>query len=392
MEGEKRNKAQYALSGKIVTGDQVIAGYLTVKNGKIKEIGHSKPTGGIIDVGDCLIVPGFIDMHIHGLLYSLIDNGPGDLIDICHNLPRYGVTGFLPTLTPRRAGEDAAFLHALATTRAEGAKILGFHLEGPFLKLAGALTKDATSDIDASRVLSLIEAAKPYKAIFSISPVVVGIETLIPLMAWNGTPVFMTHTAATVEQTQRAIRLGAKHATHFYNVFPCPGETDSGVRPCGAVEAILADERVSVDFIFDGVHVDPVAVQLALACKSKGPGRVCFITDSNIGTGLGAGQFTFADSGVIEFACKGAPARSVRDGGLAGSGLTMDQALRNAVKWLNLDVREAVKLVSTNPAKVLGVDDRKGLLLPGYDADLVILDKDLNVVQTWIGGECFFEL
>ncbi|MCF0172939.1 MAG: amidohydrolase family protein, partial [Bacteroidales bacterium] len=239
----------------------------------------------------------------------------------------------------------------------------------------------------AERVESLKNAAKPYKAIFSIAPDVENITDVIPLMAADNTPVFMTHTAANVEQTQKAIALGACHATHFYDVFPCPPVTEPGVRPCGIVEAVLADKNVSVDFILDGVHVDPIAVKMALACK---PGKVCVITDANIGAGLEPGTFKFGNMGEINFAYKGAPARSVKDGTLDGSGLTLDQGLRNAIKFLGLDIVAASKLLSHNPACVLRKGDVKGLLAAGYDADFAVLDDNLEVQQTWIGGECYY--
>ncbi len=380
------------IKGHLVLEDKVEKAYLSVQGNKIASIDKSKPQNidNFIDFEDFFVVPGFIDLHIHGLHYSLVDNGVEDLIDLCKSLPQYGVTGFLPTIAPLPKGEDAEFLSRLANAETFGAKILGFHLEGPFLKITGALNAEAISSAEESRVSMLIKAAKPYKAIFSISPDVEGIDDLIPLMARDNTPVFITHTAATVAQTQKAIELGACHATHFYDVFPCPEVTEPGVRPCGAVEAVLADERVSVDFILDGVHVDPVAVEMALRCKSGKLGKVCLITDANVGAGLSPGHFVFGNSGEIKFAYKGAPARSVKDNTLAGSGLTMDQALKNAMKWLKIDLPQAVKLVSTHPAQVLRID-HKGVLSPGYDADFVLLDNELNVVQTWISGECHYK-
>lgn len=380
-----------SLSGNIIRDNGIQKGIINIDDGKIKSIGDIKPEGELSDLGDSFIIPGFIDMHIHGIHYSLVDNGPDNLLEMCRILPQYGVTGFLPTVAPRPAGEDAAFLSELSGINTEGAQILGFHLEGPFLKLTGALPADAISESNESRVQSLIRAALPFKAVFSISPDVKGIEKLLPVMSSNNTPVFMTHTAASVKETQIAIDSGARHATHFYDVFPCPPISEPGVRPCGAVEAILADERVSVDFILDGVHVDPVAVQMALICKSKGPGCVCLITDANVGAGLEPGRFVFLNTGEIEFAYRGSPARMVKNNELAGSGLTMDQALRNAVKWLKLTLPEAVNLVSANPAKVLGLERSKGKLDKSYDADLVILDKELNVRQTWIAGKKYFE-
>jgi N-acetylglucosamine-6-phosphate deacetylase len=393
MEINKREKKRNVyFKGKIVTDNKIEEGFVRIEKGVIVDTGKMKPPGDFLDFADSYIVPGFIDLHIHGIHRCLVDNGPDDLSEICRILPMYGVTGFLPTLASRVKGEDALFLSKLTETKTYGAEILGFFLEGPFLKIIGSLTSNANADTDIRRVNSLIDAAKPYRAIFAISPDFNGIEGLIPAMTACNTPAFITHTAATVEQTKSAIELGARHATHFYDVFPCPPVKDPGVRPCGAVEAVLADERVSVDFILDGVHVDPVVLKMALACKSKGPGNVCLITDANVGAGLDPGHFVFGKSGEIEFAYKGSPARLVKDNTLAGSGLTMDQALRNALRWLDIDLPQAIKLVSSNPAEVLGLGHCKGRLAPGYDADLVILGKQFNIVQTWVGGKCRFKI
>jgi len=379
------------IKGKIVKENGIEDGFLCFDGGTIVDTVTHVTNEDYVDMSGCYIVPGFIDLHIHGIHRYLADNGVDDLVQICGILPRYGVTGFLPTIAPRPAGEDALFLQGLVSANTDGSCILGFHLEGPFLKLTGALSSDAITGATTERVESLIKAAQPYKAIFSISPDVEGIEMLIPLMAAGNTPVFITHTAANVQQTQQAIELGARHATHFYDVFPCPPVTEPGVRPCGTVESILADRRVSVDFILDGVHVDPVAVKMALVSKSQGPGSVCLITDANVGAGLEPGRFNFGASGEVYFETKGGPARLVSDNGLAGSGLTMDQALRNAVKMLGLDLHEAAKLVSANPAEVIGLSERKGKLKAGYDADFVILNNQLEVVQTWISGKCLYK-
>jgi len=371
----------------------------------------------VVDAGGAYLGPGLIDLHIHGCRQWLIDRGAEDLAAVAEALPQYGVTGFLPTVGPLPPGQDAPFLAALAAARPRGAEILGFHLEGPFLALTGALppgkgVRNLFSPLtdpqpdgrprangepekvpdpfsDAERAKALIDAARPHRAIFSISPDFEDIERLLPVMTAGGVPAFITHTRATVAQTRRAIELGARHATHFYDVFPSPPETEPGVRPCGAVEAVLADERVSVDFILDGVHVDPAAVRVALQCK--GPDRVCLITDANVGAGLPAGRYCLADGEEIAFARQGAPARLTRrsrfPGALAGSGLTMDQAVRNAVKMLGLDVPTAVRLAGLNPARVLGLERSKGRIAPGYDADLVLLDEELHVLRTWVGGQ-----
>jgi N-acetylglucosamine-6-phosphate deacetylase len=207
-------------------------------------------------------------------------------------------------------------------------------------------------------------------------------------MSADGVPVFITHTKANVQQTTDAINAGVCHATHFYDVFPCPPVTDPGVRPCGAVEAVLADHHVSVDFILDGEHVDPIAVKMALQCK--GPDRVCLITDANKGAGLPPGRYAALGS-EVDFKYPGAPARMTENtkhpGALAGSGLTMDRAVRNAIKMLSVDVPQAIRMASTNPAQVLRLAG-KGQIKEGFDADLVLLDNSLNVCNTWAGGVC----
>ena len=196
------------------------------KNGKILNVNHAKNKSyetieNVVDASGKYLSPGFIDVHIHGLHEYAIEGSPDDLSSICKLLPRYGVTGFLPTLTltslPK--GRDADYLASLAKVKSEGAQILGFHLEGPFIALTGAGLPEALSGVDTERAKALIEAAKPFRVIFSISPDLDGIQELLPVVTQNNTPAFITHTRANVKQTQAAIALGAKHATHFYDVF-----------------------------------------------------------------------------------------------------------------------------------------------------------------------------
>jgi len=348
----------------------------------------------VVDASGLYLAPGLIDLHFHGVHRHRVDTGPDDLAAICEVLPQYGLTGLLPCVAARPKGEDARFVASLARVCSAGAEVLGFHMEGPFLGLPGAGGAEGVSPADADRAEALIDAAKPYRTVFSVAPELEGILDLIPIMARDGTPVFMTHTAADVTQTQAAIEAGARHATHFYDVFPCPPVADPGVRPCGAVEAVLADPRVSVDFILDGEHVDPIAVKVALECK--GPEGVCLITDSNIGAGLPPGRYAkLFRGGEIEFAYPGGPARRldhpVHPGCLSGSGLTLDRAVRNAVRMLGVGVPQALRMAGASPARVLGLDDRKGHVRQGYDADLILLDEELNVKQTWVGGVCRFK-
>lgn len=377
---------EIVLKGRVLTPDGFIDGAVHLKDDRIEKVAPGDP-GLARDLENRYIVPGYIDLHMHGVHHHLIDKGPEALAEICRILPEYGVTGFLPTVAPRREDEEAPFLNTLANAETTGTEILGFHLEGPFLKLSGSLTAYMAAKATVARAQALINAAKPHRAIFSVSPDLDGAMDIMPLVSANNTPVFMTHTHASVEQAEEAIKLGATHATHFYDVFPFPEVKEPGVRPSGIAEVVLADENISVDFILDGVHVEPIAVKMAMACKKNGKGKVCLITDSNVGAGMEPGRFIFGDNGEIEFAYKGAPARKTEDQTLAGSGLTMDQAVRNAISMLGVDLQEAVTMASLNPAKVIGEDHRKGKILSGYDADITILDNEFNVIQTWVGGK-----
>lgn len=379
----------------VIKLDEILTNHaVLVENEKIKKVAPENEISEhradqVIDGKGNLLSPGFIDLHIHGVRDKLIDGGPEHLVSICKILPQYGVTGFLPSVTPLPQGDDTAFLSSMASVQSKGTAILGFFLEGPFLALTGALGPEAIKNKTRERAISLIDAAKPHKTIFAISPDVEEILELIPLMKAGDTPVFMTHTAANAEQTIAAIEAGACHATHFYDVFPCPEIKDPGVRPCGAVEAILADPGVSVDFILDGEHVEPIAVKMALQCK--GPDHVCLITDANIGAGLPPGKYKGINGHEIGFAYEGAPARGTEKspwlGMLAGSGLTLDMAVRNAIKMLDVDLPLAVRMASANPARVLGLAHKKGEIKQGYDADLVLLDKELRVLNTWVNGK-----
>lgn len=383
----------------VILPDRLLPGQAVLcQDGKIAtiapehDIRNDQPKHSI-DGGGNYLAPGYIDLHIHGVHDKLVNSGPKDLEEMCRILPKYGVTGFLPTVVPFTPGQDTELLGALANISSEGTSVLGFFLEGPFLALPGAIGAEALKERTVERIASLKKAVEPYRAIFAASPDVEGIHNLMPCMAENKTPVFMTHTAADVEQTLAAIESGGRHATHFYDVTPCPAERDSGVRPCGFVEAVLADARVSVDFILDGEHVHPAAVKMALKCK--GPDRVCLITDANLGAGLPPGRYKGFSGEEIEFAYEGAPARGTENssipGTLFGSGLTMDRAVQNAVKFLGVDIPLAVRMASMNPAQVLGLSEKKGQIKVGCDADLVLLDKNLYVLQTWVQGKCCFQ-
>jgi N-acetylglucosamine-6-phosphate deacetylase len=364
---------------------------VAILGGKIVKVAPSKELEGLecrelLDFSGDYLVPGYIDMHIHGLHNHLMDNGIQDIEAISQKLPTYGTTSFLPTILPHLPHEEEDFLRSIAKANSPGAQILGFFMEGPFLAKTGAIRPETLVNRNVERVKTINNALSPHKVIFAISPELEGLEAAMQQMQ---SPIFITHTQAGVQDTLKAIERGAKHATHFYDVFYAPQETDPGVRPCGAVEAILADPSVSVDFILDGEHVDPIAVKMALACKPSD--KVCLITDSNIGAGLCPGRYKGFGDDEVNFAYPGSPARGTENsrypGGLYGSGLTLDLAVRNVVGLHVAPLETAIIMASTSPAKVLGVYGSKGDIDVGFDADLLRLSNDLTVLIAWVDGK-----
>lgn len=372
----------------------LVAGAVRVSEGRIAQLDPPEApanaaTDGAartIDAGGRLLTPGLIDLHIHGIEHHLFEASPDDLVAGLAALARYGVTTVLPTLY---RSMDRAHLPALRDLVAALADIQtidvpGFHLEGPFLKLAGAGA--ATMAGDPELLESLLDTTDGRAAAMSISPDTADIVPVVRRLSECGIASFITHTQASVEQTVAAIEAGARHGTHFYDVFPAPPETDPGVRPVGAVETLLADPRVSVDFIPDGVHVHPMAIRAALA--AKGSDKVIAITDANLGAGLEPGVYDtpwgFPVRIELGKATRIHEPGTERDGMLAGSSLTLPAAIANLRRWLDLPEHEVWAMATANPAAVMGWTT-KGRIEPGFDADLVLWDEDADGLLTAVG-------
>ena len=374
----------------------VIAAWVRVRQGKIVELGsQGRPPGDAaewVDGGGRLLTPGLIDIHTHGIERFAYEAGPEELVAGSGQLARYGVTCLLPTLaravSRQRLNELAQLAAALSSV--EDVCMPGVHLEGPFLALAGAGAQTRPGDV--ALLEDLLAATEGKIRAMSISPEIPNIVPVIDRLCQRGVVPLITHTCASVEQTEAAIDAGARHATHFYDVFPMPEESDPGVRPVGCVEAILADSRTTVDFIADGVHVHPTAIKAVLAAKTFR--NVLLITDANIGAGLPPGVYDSLAGPVVT----GAAARihqpgSPLDGALAGSSLTMNRGMANLLAWIELPEEQVWAMGTCNPARLLGLTT-KGSLQVGADADLVLWDHDaagLCAVRTWVGRRCVFQ-
>ena len=373
---------------------------LLVRDGRIAMVDPPDPPGDDavprIDGGGRLLTPGLIDLHVHGVERWLFEAGPDALVEGVAALARYGVTSVLPTFHQTLRPEKLDHLRALteALGRCTSVDVPGFHLEGPFLKLPGAGALTMAGDLEYLE--ALLEATNGAVSAMSISPDVEGIIPVIERLVARGVVPFITHTQANVDQTVAAIEAGARHGTHFYDVFPPPEPTDPGVRPVGCVEALLAEPRVSVDFIADGIHVHPMAIRAALA--AKGSANVIVITDANIGAGLGEGVHETHPGKYIRIRPGDAPRLhrpgEAGDGALAGSALTMDRAIDNLTRWLTLPEHEIWAMGTSSPASRMGWS-RKGRIEVGADADVVLWDHTertgLRSACTWVQGRCVYD-
>jgi N-acetylglucosamine-6-phosphate deacetylase len=380
----------------VFPGEKISRGSLLLEGGKIAAINPPAPPPGAttVDGGKRLLTPGLIDVHTHGvqrILYHY-DTPACDLAAAARLLVRYGCTCAFPTVVPRHEPDMAGKFRQMpaALPKGGGALMPGIHVEGPFVALGGAACPTVAGDLGL--LDDFLAACQGRMAIMSISPDQQNIVPVIRRLRERGVAVFMTHTKAGVDQTRAAIDAGATHATHFYDVFHAPDETEPGARPVGAVETILADPRATVDFICDGVHVHPMAIRLAVA--AKGWRGVTLITDSNIGAGLPPGEYDTPWGYPVRV--RAGDAARIADpkhpfcGALAGSALTMNAGMRNLLQWLDLPPAKVWAMGTLNPARLVGLDS-KGRIAAGADADLVLWDDDLCPARTWVGGECVYE-
>ncbi|MBI5769219.1 MAG: amidohydrolase family protein [Verrucomicrobia bacterium] len=372
-------------------GQSVTTGDLLVRNGTIVAVGKVDAPAGTdtqtIDAKGRLLTPGLIDIHTHGVMHSLYEAGPDALLAAAKTLGQFGVTTVLPTIVPQMKPGLFDLLRSLADAipSIREVSIPGLHIEGPFMAVGGAACPTLPGDLGLLE--QFLAVCRDRVAVMSLSPDAPNIVPVIRRLREKGITVFLTHTRADVEQTDAALAAGATHATHFYDVFYPPAETEPGARPVGAVEAILADPRASVDFIADGVHVHPTAIRAALA--AKGWQGVILITDSNIGAGLPPGVYDTPWGYRIRVSPETA-ARHAEKNFLAGSALTMDRGMANLLRWLALPPEQVWAMGTLNPARLLGLT-RKGRLEPGADADLVLWEDDLRPARTWVGGFCTYE-
>lgn len=373
-------------NGLLVRKYSVVQGDLLIRGRKIEGLGTNlnPKDGGVvaeIDASGLYVAPGFIDIHCHGGGGADFMDGTIEAVTTVLNTGLiHGVTTMLGTVMTAPVEKMRRAMRAILETQDE--RIAGIYVEGPFFS---SLKKGAQSPRHLRQPSlqvydSLVAGFRGSIKIFALAPELPGAREVIYHLKKDGIRPSFGHSNATFEETKEAIELGVEHFTHFFN-----GMRGFHHRDPGAVGAALLTPGVILELIADGIHVHPEAVRFLV--KTKGIDNICLITDSIRATGLGDGEYMLGDQRVL---LKGGVATLVEGGSLAGSTLTMDKALRNLVK-LGIPLPDAVRAATLVPARVLGLEHRKGSLEVGKDADLVLLDMDLNVKTVFVGGKIMYQ-
>ncbi len=378
------------INGKIVTENEFLENKVLVYDDKIIEFREQETAGQllqtceeVIDAKGNYVSPGFIDMHIHGSGgHDVMDGTVESLTAISSTVAINGVTGFLPTTMTMSKEKIYSALDNISYCmgkEAQGAKILGAHMEGPFVnkKYKGAQAEDFI--IEPS--FSFIEKYADIIKIITLAPEIdKNFKFISEVKEKTNIILSIGHSNAEYEQAMKAIENGVSHATHTFNAM-----TPLNHRNPGVVGAIFNSE-IYCELIADKIHVHPAIFKILTAIK--GMGKIILITDSMRAGCLNDGIFELGGQKVI---VKDNSAR-LEDGILAGSILKLNQAIKNFMDCTGKGMCEAIKLASLNPSKELGIEKHKGSLEVGKDSDIVILDEAFNVQQTIVEGKTVFRI
>lgn len=359
-----------------------------IENGIIARIGKIEAADGydnILDAQERILAPGLIDVHIQGA-------GGADVLDataealqaISQACARFGVTAFLATTVykPGKANEHLALAAENVGNDLGGAALLGIHLEGPFISAEkrGMIQPDCLCPPSKQVLDEIMDITKGRLAIMTIAPELPGSPAMIRRLVDSNVVASFGHSNATYEQTLEGFDAGISHVTHLFNAMPSIHH-----RQPGPLAAIFETERVTAQVIPDGVHIQPPVLRLAF--KALGPQRTIPITDGMQAIGLPDGKYVYNG---IDYESKDGAARYA-DGTLIGTALGLSQLLDRFIKFANCPLNVAIKMASENPAKLLSIEDKKGSVAVGKDADLVLLDPDRSVYATIAAGKIAYK-
>ncbi len=356
-----------------------------IKNDKIADVYNEErfrqkrfsPKVQIIDVGGAYVMPGMIDTHIHGIGGTGADDANSkSILHMSETLPEYGVTSFIPTCCTATEPELLKKIKAITQSigKERGAHILGIHLEGPFLspERIGAQSATGISPVDLPLMQRLYKACKGKLINMTVAPELKGMRELALYCIEKNIVLQAGHTNATYDQMMEGLQAGIMHVTHLFNAMRPMHHREPGV-----VGAVLIHPEISCEIIGDGVHINPNLIHLLL--KSKPLSQIVLITDAlyPAKTDLSKTPDLYLDKCFYR----------KEDHVINGSAISMLDGFRNLISW-GIPIEKAVRMASTNPAQIMR-QKTKGLLIPGYDADVIVLDKDLNLIYTIIDGQFF---
>jgi len=375
-------------NGTLVTGFTVMENCsVYIQDGKIEDVfsekrflqKHFDPTVRIFDVEGAFIVPGLIDTHIHGFAgFGTEDNSPEAIIEMSRTLAQFGVTAFNPTLYPSEPDTMIASIKAVvdAMGKESGARIMGLHLEGPFISpdRLGVQRPETLSSVHIELMERLWTASEGHIVNMTVAPEIKGMRELALYCIKKNIVLQAGHTNATYENMVEGMQAGILHSTHIFNAM-----SEMHHRNPGAAGAILIHPEMTCELIADGFHVHPDLIRLLV--RDKPLDKIVLVTDSLKPTEQRTGNLIANGEEVIYH--DGCFHRK-KDDVIAGSALTMINGVKNLMSY-GMPVENAVKFASMNPAQVMKYS-RQGALIPGFDADVVVFDKYCNVLATIIKG------
>lgn len=336
-----------------------------------------------IDVKGAYVSPGFIDTHIHGIGGFGTDDGTTEaILNMSDILPQYGVTSFIPTLYSSSRDKLIPAIKSIikAMGKEHGARILGLHLEGPFIspQRLGVQTPDSISPVDLDFMRELWEASEGHIINMTVAPELKNMRELALYCISKKIILQAGHTNANYSQMVEGMQVNILHVTHLFNAMSRMHHRDPGT-----VGAVFIHPELSCEIIADGIHIDPEIIKFLLHCKSLD--KIVLVTDSLKPTKQHSKKLFANGEEVYLDKCFYRKSDNV----IAGSALTMIDSVRNIVSY-GFTVEQAIHMASTNPARIIR-QEHLGLIAPGYDADLVIFNKNLNILYTIIKGNLYFK-
>jgi N-acetylglucosamine-6-phosphate deacetylase len=383
------------ISKRVYTGlHSVFAGYVKVDGSSIREVGEGMPKMAssannitedgylVVDVGDDRVIPGLIDLHMHGGFGKEIPaESIDDLRELSLKLAENGTTAFQPTTGSHPVkvhDESITMVRDFTKGPLTGARSLGLHMEGPFLNPArkGAMLEECILKPNLDQMKAWIDLGQGTINHVTIAPEMPGGLELARYLYDEGVTVAAGHTLAAYQEMLEGFRAGVSVGNHTFNAM-------KGLhhREPGALGAVLTEKSIYCELVADGIHVHPGAMRLLIA--AKGLDKVVLITDSSTATGLPPGKYVF-DTQEVTIDERGKCA--LPDGTIAGSTIVLMDALRNVVEMLGVPFEDALRMATVNPARVARATS-KGKLMPGKDADLVVIDDEYNVKWSLVEGK-----